>query len=179
MRRIRAAAASLAFGLAMLPAIVLASEPQTLRVIAQADLRVLDPIWTTAAVTRNYGYMIYDTLFAMDDHLRPQPQMVDRWAISNDKLTYTFSLRERLKFSDGKPVRSSDCIASIKRWSRRDALGQSLAAAIAEYRIIDDKKFSIILKQPFPLLIEALAKPDSNVPFVMPQRVAETSPDEQ
>ena len=179
MRRIRAAAASLAFGLAMLPAIVLASEPQTLRVIAQADLRVLDPIWTTAAVTRNYGYMIYDTLFAMDDHLRPQPQMVDRWAVSNDKLTYTFSLRERLKFSDGKPVRSSDCIASIKRWSRRDALGQSLAAAIAEYRIIDDKKFSIILKQPFPLLIEALAKPDSNVPFVMPQRVAETSPDEQ
>jgi peptide/nickel transport system substrate-binding protein len=180
MKRIRAATMSIALGLNLLPAaMVLAGEPQTLRLIAQADLRVLDPIWTTAAVTRNYGYMVYDTLFALDDHLRPQPQMVDRWTISNDGLTYTFSLRDGLNFSDGRPVHSSDCVASIKRWSRRDALGQSLAAAIAEYRIIDDKSFSIVLRQPFPLLIDALAKPDSNVPFVMPQRVAEASPDEQ
>lgn len=179
MTHIRAVFLSLAFGLTLLPAAVLADEPQTLRLIAQADLRVLDPIWTTATVTRNFGYMVYDTLFALDDQLRPRPQMVDRWVVNNDGLTYTFSLRDGLKFSDGQPVRSSDCIASVKRWSRRDALGQSLAAAIAEYRVIDDKSFSIVLKQPFPLLIDALAKPDSNVPFVMPQRVAETSPDEQ
>ncbi len=179
MKRIGAVCLSLALGLAWLASVARAGEPQTLRLIAQADLRVLDPIWTTATVTRNYGYMIYDTLFADDDHLRPQPQMVDHWTVSNDKLTYTFTLRDGLKFSDGQPVRSSDCVASIKRWSRRDALGQSLAAAIGEYRVIDDKSFSIVLKQPSPLLIDALAKPDSNVPFMMPQRVAETNPDEQ
>jgi peptide/nickel transport system substrate-binding protein len=175
----RLAPVLLAFVLALLPNAAPASSPQTLRLIAQADLRVLDPIWTTATITRNYGYMVYDTLFALDSHFEVQPQMVDRWTVDNDKLTYTFTLRDGLKFSDGQPVRSADCIASLKRWSKRDALGQSLAAAIADYRVIDDKSFSIVLKRPFPLLLDALAKPDSNVPFIMPQRAAETAADRQ
>ncbi len=156
-----------------------ASPGSTLRFIAQADLRVLDPIWTTATITRNYGYMVYDTLFAMDSHFKPQPQMVDHWSVSSDKLTYTLTLRDSLKFTDGQPVKSTDCIASLKRWSKRDALGQTVASVIAEYRAVDDKTFSIILKKPFPLLLDALAKPDSIVPFIMPQRVAETSADQQ
>jgi len=173
------AATLLAWVFAFSPIAAWANSPQTLRLIAQADLRVLDPIWTTATITRNYGYMIYDTLLAVDSHFRPQPQMVDHWTISQDRLTYRFTLRDGLKFSDGQPVRSADCIASLKRWSRRDVLGQSLAAAVAEYRTIDDKSFAIILKHPFPLLLDALAKPDSTVPFIMPERVAETSANEQ
>ena len=168
-----------ALALASAPAAALAGSPLTLRLIAQADLRVLDPIWTTATITRNYGYMIYDTLFALDSDFAPRPQMIDRWTVSDDKLTYTFTLRDGLKFSDGQPVRSADCIASLKRWSERDTLGQSLAEAVADYQLVDDKSFSIILKKPFPLLLAALAKPDSNVPFIMPQRVAETSANEQ
>ncbi len=175
----RLATALLAITLASPPAAALAQSAATLRLIAQADLRVLDPIWTTATITRNYGYMIYDTLFALDSRFQPQPQMVDHWSASDDKLTNTFSLRDGLKFDDGQPVRSTDCIASLKRWSQRDPLGQSLAQAVAEYRVVDDKSFSIILKKPFPLLLAALAKPDSNVPFIMPQRVAETSANEQ
>ncbi|MFZ3235632.1 MAG: ABC transporter substrate-binding protein [Stellaceae bacterium] len=175
----RLATAILTLGIALSPAVATADPPHTLRLIAQADLRVLDPIWTTATITRNYGYMIYDTLLAVDSHFQPQPQMADHWTISDDKLTYTFVLRGGLKFDDGQPIRSSDCIASLKRWSQRDTLGQSLAAAIAEYRVVDDKTFSIVLKKPFPLLLTALAKPDSNVPFIMPQRVAETSPNVQ
>jgi peptide/nickel transport system substrate-binding protein len=160
--------------------IALAATPgTTLRLIAQADLRVLDPIWTTATITRNYGYMVYDTLFALDSHFEPQPQMVDRWTVSDDKLTYTFTLRDGLKFDDGQPVKSADCVASLERWSKRDSLGQTVASVLAAYKIIDDKTFAIVLKQPFPLLIDALAKPDSNVPFIMPQRVAETSADQQ
>jgi peptide/nickel transport system substrate-binding protein len=151
----------------------------TLRLIPQADLRVLDPIWTTAEITRDYGYMVYDTLFALDSHFKPQPQMVGRWTVSADQLTYTFTLRHGLKFSDGQPVTSADCIASLERWSKRDVLGQVLASVLAEYRTIDDKTFSIILKQPFPLLLDALAKPGSNVPFIMPEKVAETSADQQ
>jgi peptide/nickel transport system substrate-binding protein len=151
----------------------------SLRLIAQADLRVLDPIWTTATITRNYGYMVYDTLLALDSNFKPQPQMVDHWTVSGDRLTYTFTLRDGLKFDDGRPVTSADCIASLKRWSKRDVLGQTLASTLAEYRIVDDKTFSIVLKKPFPLLLDALAKPDSNVPFIMPERVAETSADEQ
>ncbi len=178
MRHVTAAVLALLLALPSGTAFCAASDT-TLRLIAQADLRVLDPVWTTAVITRNYGYMVYDTLFALDSHFKPHPQMVDRWTISADRLTYTFTLRPGLKFSDGQPVTSADCIASLERWSKRDALGQTVASVVAQYRKIGDTSFAIVLKRPFPLLLAALAKPDSNVPFIMPQRVAETSANQQ
>src|SRR6185437_4345922 len=152
----------------------LAQGQTVLRFIPQADLRILDPITTTAYITRNHGYMIYDTLFAMDAKFQVQPQMVDKYELSSDKLTYTFTLRDGLKFHDGQPVRSADCIASIERWAKRDALGQKLAEATDSWKAVDDKTFTLKLKKPFPLTHEALAKPSSNVPFIMPERIAKT-----
>ena len=178
MRRIsarlwRVAAVALAAGL-LAPASHAQSTGKTLKFIPEADLRSLDPIWTTAYITRNHGYMVYDTLFAIDDHFKPQPQMVDTWKISDDKLTYTFSLRDKLKFHDGTPVRSADCIASLQRWMKRDGLGQALAEQVGEMKAADDRTFSIVLKKPFPLLLDAIGKLSSNVPFIMPERVAKT-----
>jgi peptide/nickel transport system substrate-binding protein len=147
---------------------------KTIKFIPEADLRSLDPIWTTAYITRNHGYMVYDTLFALDEHFKPQPQMVDHWKISDDKLIYTFTLRDKLKFHDRQPVRSADCIASLQRWMKRDALGQAMAESVGEMKVEDDSTFSIILKKPFPLLLEAIGKLSSNVPFIMPERVAKT-----
>ena len=147
---------------------------KTIKFIPQADLRILDPIWTTAYITRNHGYMVYDTLFAVDAKFQVKPQMVDTWEISKDKLTYTFALRPGLKFHDGQPVRSADCIASIERWAKRDALGQKLAEATDSWKAVNDKTFQLKLKKPFPLTLEALAKPSSNVPFIMPERIAKT-----
>ena len=143
------------------------AEGKTIKFIPEADLRSLDPIWTTAYITRNHGYMVYDTLFALDEHFEPQPQMVDAWKISDDKLIYTFTLRDKLKFHDGQPVRSADCIASLERWMKRDTLGQALAAAVSEMKADNDRTFSIVLKKPFPLLLEAIGKLSSNVPFIM------------
>ena len=151
-----------------------APEQKTLRFVAQSDLRVLDPIWTTAYITRNHGYMVFDTLFGTDAHFQPQPEMVDRWEVSADQLVYTFILRDRLKFSDGQPVRAADCIASLDRWMQRDVVGEMLARALDKMSAVDDKTFQIALKQPFPLLIAALGKPSSNVPFIMPERLAKT-----
>ena len=96
--------------------------------VAHSDLKVLDPIWTTAFITRNHGYLIYDTLFAKDEELRIQPQMVDKYETSPDKLTWTFTLRDGLEWHDGQPVTAEDCVASLKRWGARDALGQQLMA---------------------------------------------------
>ncbi len=155
------------------------TEGKIIRFIPEADLRSLDPIWTTAYITRNHGYMVYDTLFALDEHFQPQPQMVDTWKISGDKLTYTFTLRDKLKFHDGQPVRSADCIASLERWMKRDTLGQALAAAVSEMKAENDRTFSIILKKPFPLLLEAIGKLSSNVPFIMPERIAKTDANTQ
>ncbi len=150
------------------------STGKMIRFIAQADLKSLDPIWTTAYITRNYGYMVYDTLFALDKDLKPQPQMVDTWKVSDDKLHYSFTLRPGLKWHDGTPVTAADCIASIARWGKRDALGTTLVAAIDKMSAVDEKTFSVDLKSPFPLFIDGLAKLSSNTPFMMPERLAKT-----
>jgi peptide/nickel transport system substrate-binding protein len=175
---LRLAAAVAMTAVLLVPAYAQA-EGKIIRFIPEADLRSLDPIWTTAYITRNHGYMVYDTLFALDEHFQPQPQMVDTWKISDDKLTYTFTLRDKLKFHDGQPVRSADCITSLERWMKRDTLGQALAAAVSEMKAEDDRTFSIILKKPFPLLLEAIGKLSSNVPFVMPERIAKTDANTQ
>jgi peptide/nickel transport system substrate-binding protein len=147
---------------------------KTLTFIPEADLKSLDPIWTTAYITRNYGYMVYDTLFALDEHFKVQPQMAEKWTVSEDSLVYTITLRDGLKWHDGEPVRPEDCIASLERWMKRDVLGQTLPAVIGEMKVIDGRTFSITLKKPFPLLLDAIGKLSSNVPFMMPERVAKT-----
>jgi peptide/nickel transport system substrate-binding protein len=154
--------------------VAFAQSQKMLKFVPQADLRILDPITTTAYITRNHGYMIYDTLFATDARFQVQPQMVDRYEVSKDQLTYTFTLRDGLKFHDGQPVRSADCIASLERWAKRDALGQKLAEATESWKAINDRTFVLKLKRPFPFTLEALAKPSSNVPFIMPERIART-----
>ena len=164
-------------GLAFAPAAGLAET--TLRFIPQADLRSLDPIWTTAYITRNFGYMVYDTLFALDKDLKPQPQMVDTWKASDDKLTYTFTLRPGLKWHDGSPVKAADCVASVERWGKRDPFGQKLMDATDKITADTDNSFSIHLKSPFPLILYALGKLSSNVPFMMPERLAKTDPFQQ
>ena len=151
-----------------------AAQEKVLKFIPQADLRILDPITTTAYITRNHGYMVYDTLFATDAKFQAQPQMVDKWDISKDRLTYTFTLRDGLKFHDGQPVRSADCIASLERWTKRDALGQKLAQSTESWIAVNDKTFKLKLKKPFPLTLDALGKLSANVPFIMPERVAKT-----
>jgi peptide/nickel transport system substrate-binding protein len=145
-----------------------------LRAVKHSALRILDPIMTTAYMSRNHGYMIFDTLFALDENFEPQPQMVDTWEVSDDQLTWTFTLREGLLFHDGEPVTSNDVIASLRRWGERDAMGQELMRYTAEMNAVDDDTFEIVLSEPYGLMLESLGKPSSNVPFIMPQRLAET-----
>src|SRR5690606_3539489 len=107
------------------------------------------------------------------------PQMVDKWSLSDDKKTWTFTLRDGLEWHDGKPVTSEDCIASLKRWGARDIMGQRIIGMVTEWKAIDAKTFSFTLKEPFGLVLQALGKPSSNVAFMMPKRVAETDPNKQ
>jgi peptide/nickel transport system substrate-binding protein len=123
--------------------------------------------------------MVYDTLFANDASLQPRPQMVDRYPVSRDRLKWTFALREGLRFHDGQPVTADDCVASLLRWGKRDALGRLLLAATGKLQATDKKTFVLELKAPFAIVLEALAKPSSNVPFIMPARLAATPDTEQ
>ena len=153
--------------------------PTVLRIVPHSNLTVLDPIWTTAYVTRNHGYQIYDTLFGLDARGKVQPQMVDRYQVSRDRMTWTFTLREGLEFHDGKPVTSADVIASLERWARRDSMGGMLMSFASGLQALDARTFRLTLKEPYGLVLESLGKPSSNVPFVMPARVAKTPADRQ
>lgn len=162
-----------------LPEQATADEPIVVRSIPIGNLRVVDPIWTTAYITRNHAYMVWDTLFAMDENNEVQPQMVDSYEVSDDGLTYTFVLRDGLVWHDGEPVKAEDCVASIERWAARDGMGQALMRFTDSLEVVDDSTFEIKLNEPIGFVLEALGKIDSNVPFMMPKRLAETDPNEQ
>ena len=138
-----------------------------LRVVPHADLRVLDPIWTTANVSAYHGAMVYDTLFGIDANLEPKPQMVDTYNLSGDKLTYSFTLRDGLKWHDGSPVTAKDCVASIKRWAARDGAGQHMMIRVKEIVATGDKSFEIRLKEPYGLVIDAMAKTSTPICYMM------------
>ena len=150
-----------------------AGAPKTLRVVMQSDLKIIDPVWTTAYIVRNHGFLIYDQLFALDEKLKPQPQMVDTWKVSDDKLVWTFTLREGLKWHNGTPVTSADVIPSIKRWTEKDTIGGLVGKFTREMKAIDDKTFEIALKEPLGILLNSLARSSSIPLLIMPKAVAE------
>ena len=157
---------------------VMAAGKKTITAVMHSDLRVIDPGFTTAYITRDHGYMVYDTLLATDSNFKIQPQMAD-WKVSDDKLTYTFTLRDGLKWHDGQPVTAEDCVASLKRWGRNDTMGQKLMDFVASIEPIDAKSFALKLKEPYGLVLESIGKPSSYTPFMMPKRLAETPAGQQ
>jgi peptide/nickel transport system substrate-binding protein len=148
---------------------------RVLRFVPQANLTLLDPIFTTAAVTANHAWMVYDTLFGVNAAQQAKPQMAEGYTVSDDGRTWLIKLREGLKWHDGEPVRAQDCAPSLARWSARDTFGQSVAKAVDAWGAADDRTIRITLKKPFPLLIAALAAPNGNA-FMMPERLASTDP---
>lgn len=167
-----------ASGAAMIPLPALAQDmrARTLRFVPQAGLTILDPIVTTAGVTLNHGYCVFDTLYGTGSDLKPTPQMAEGHTVSDDALTWTIRLREGLRFHDGEPVRAVDCAASLARWSKRDTFGQTLAASVDALEAADDRTLRIRLKRPFPRLLSALAFIGPVPAFIMPERLARTDP---
>jgi peptide/nickel transport system substrate-binding protein len=147
---------------------------KTITAVMHADLRT-PGMQTTAYIVRDFGYMIYDTLLAQDSSFKIQPQMAE-YKISDDKLTYTLTLRDGLKWHDGTPVTAEDCVASLKRWGKADGMGQKLMDFTASLEATDEKTITLKLKEPYSLVLESLGKPSSLVPFMMPKRLAETPP---
>ena len=150
------------------------AQATVLRVVPHSNLAILDPIWTTAYMSRNHGYMIYDTLFGTDENAKIKPQMVESWTESGDHRLWTFKLRKGLEFHDGKPVTPEDVIASLQRWGKRDAMGQALFTFVQRMDSPAPDTFRIFLGEACGFMLEAIGKPGSSVPFIMPKRVADT-----
>jgi len=156
-----------------------AEAQSVLRVAPETLSRILDPHFTTSFTTRDFGYLVFDTLFAVDDRFEPKPQMVERYTLSDDRLTYTFVLRPGLKWHDGQPVTAADCVASLRRWASRDPMGQTLMKFTASLEATDAGTLKLVLKEPYGLVLDSLAKIGAPVPFMMPERIARTPGSEQ
>jgi peptide/nickel transport system substrate-binding protein len=176
MRRrevLKAAGASIATFAA--PRIGLAEKTNKL-VFAGGDLSALDPVITGFRPTRNHAYLVFDTLYGIDTSWAAQPQMVEGHQIDEDALIWTLKLRDGLHFHDNEPVLARDVVASIRRFAARISFANTLMAATDELSAPDDRTVRFRLKRPFPHLPEALAGPGANVPAIMPERLAATSP---
>ena len=175
-KTLRSTAALLATSIFSIMITVAPASSQTVVAVMNSGLRVLDPIVSSAAITNIHGFMIYDTLLGTDENFQIHPQMAEKWDISPDGKTYTFSLRNDLKWHDGAPVTAEDCVASIRRWGAQDIMGQVLLSLVTEIKVVDDKTFTIALKQPSDIVLSSLAKIGTRTPFMMPKRLAETPP---
>jgi len=156
------------------PALLAAEKSRVLNFVPQADLAILDPVWTSATITRQHGYLVYDTLYSQDSEYRTQPQMVQGHTTEQDGRLWRLTLRDGLRFHDNEPVRALDVVPSLQRWGRRDAFGSALLAQVDEISAESDRVVAIRLKQPFALLPDALGKSGVNMPCIMPERIART-----
>jgi len=169
-----AAAAALTFSRSRLAPGQVSSK--VLRVVPQAEPQSFDPVFTQVNNVSMHGAMIYDQLFGWDDKMNVQPQMVDDWKTTDDRLLYTFTLRRGLKFHDGGDVTTRDVVASLKRMFIRDGQNQLLAGLIDEYQRIDDRSFSIRLKAPFAFTEFLLGGSNGVVGAIMREKDAMTDP---
>ncbi len=149
---------------------------RTIRAVFHGDIPTYDPIWTTANMSAYHGGMVYDTLFGIDDKQQPQPQMVKKWALSDDKLTWSFELRDGLKWHDGTAVTTADIVPSLKRWAARDGGGQHMMLRVKEIAAKDEKIFTIAFKERYGLTLDVLAKTSTPICFMMRKKEAETDP---
>ena len=152
-----------------LPSFAIAQPAQNrvLKMVPQANLTSLDPIWTTANITRNFGHMVFDTLYGMDAQFRPHPQMAAGHSSDDGGRSVTITLRPGLKFHDGEPVRAQDVVPSLQRWMRRNPFGQKLATVTDDILVVDDMRIRFRLKKPFPLLFHALAQVSNSPAFIL------------
>lgn len=155
------------------------AQEKVLRAVMHADVRTIDPFWTTQTIAGVHGMLIYDTLFGVDDDYVPKPQMVDTYEISADRKTYRFTLRDGLRFHDGSPVTTKDVIASLKRWGARDGAGQRLLSYVETMAAENDKTFTLVLKEPYGLVLETLGKSNTSVPAIMREKEALVDPQQQ
>lgn len=175
MKRRTFLAASAAASLAR-PAIAQGTKP--LIFVPQGNLVTMDPVWTTATVTRNAAAMVFDTLYGRDAKMNPKPQMVEGALVEDGGKTWTLKLRDGLTFHDGEKVLARDCVASLKRWMKRDPAGQTIESRLDALEVKDDRNLVFRLKKPFAGLPAALSKTQPT-PIIVPERVANTDANKQ
>jgi peptide/nickel transport system substrate-binding protein len=173
---LKTAAVAASIGGLAAPNIAHAQGSRVLRFVPQANLSSMDAVAGTQYVVRNAALLVWETLYGVDATLTPRPQMCEGHEASPDFKTWTFRLREGLKFHDGAPVLSRDVVASLNRWMVRDTMGQIIKARMDALEALDDRTFRFRLNKPFTKMLFALGKNNAPVALIMPERIARTDP---
>ncbi|WP_158744065.1 ABC transporter substrate-binding protein, partial [Acidisphaera sp. L21] len=158
------------------PHISAAQKQKIVRFVPNADLAITDPIVTTSLTTRLHAYLVFDTLFGLDNQYHAQPQMLDGYLAEDGGRRWTLKLRAGLRFHDDTPVLARDAVASLRRWARRDSYGLTLWDAVDDVSAPDDRTILFRMKRPFAALAEALGKTGPNMAAIMPERLANADP---
>ena len=163
------------------PSLAMAQNKRTLRFVpAAGGVSILDPVWIVGWPTLTFGLAMWESLYSVDEHLVPRPQMADGHVVDDDGKRWTIRLRDGLRFHDNEPVLARDCVASIKRWMARDSVGRTtLATRLDAIEAPDDRTIVFRLKRPFRHLPYVLGKSSPNILPIMPARIAATDPNNQ
>jgi peptide/nickel transport system substrate-binding protein len=149
----------------------------TLRVGNLGEPPALDAHWTTASITETLTNHIYEGLYSLDASNRPIPMLAESHAVSRDGLTYTFKLRQGVKFHNGKEMTSEDVVASLARWGKQSIYGKALFAQVADWRAVDRYTVEMKLKEKSAIVLISLAVPN-NFGAIYPKEIAEKFPPE-
>ena len=161
------------------PSIARGQESRVLRFVPETGVALLDPLFTPTTATRAFALQIFESLYSVDEKLRPRPQMAAGHTIEDDGKRWIIRLRDGLRFHDNEPVLARDCVATINRWMKRDAVGRTLALRVDALEAPDDRTLVFRLRKPFPQLPFALGKAQGNILPIMPARLAATDPSVQ
>ena len=130
----------------------------------EANINSLDQMTSGTISTRNIAMNIYESLMTRDETNRPILELAASMTEAEDRLSYTFKLRQGIRFHNGKPMTSADVVASFDRYGK---IGnqRSFLENVASWDAPDAETFVIRMKKPQPTFIEALSS--FSVPVVI------------
>jgi peptide/nickel transport system substrate-binding protein len=122
------------------------------------DIDSLDPHRATSTLSMQVWDQIYDTLLAFDDDGNAGPNLARSWKVSDDGLSYTFSLEEGVLCHDGTPFGAEDVKFTIDRaFGDNPSLTQTSWGPIDSVTVVDDLTVTVELASTFGAFLPFLA----------------------
>ena len=163
-----AALASLALvGLASGPALAQFTCPKkggNLVFAQEAKVNSLDQMTSSTISTRNIAMNMFESLMTRDENMNPIPELAQEVLESEDGKTYTFKLRQGIKFHNGKEMTTEDVVASFDRY-KKVGIDRGILDIVEKWEAPDKFTFIIRMKSAQPTFLENLSS--FSVPIVI------------
>ena len=158
--------------LAVVPALA-QEQPRTggvLKVAMIGEPPTLDLHTTTAVITQQIMWHVFETLYTYDKQYNPIPMLADGHTVSDNGRTYTFRLRRGVKFHSGRDLTAEDVVLSLKRWGKLATPGKAIWKNVEGIEAKDPATVVIYLKEPSAVLLMGLARPNNGA-VIYPKEV--------